>query len=89
MSVFEDPRAVFSRLWELLAPGGRCVIVDVHTEKLGVRGWMVNVTAGADIRRRFWEPLEEVAEGFERRPLPSKPLHGGTIYLATGLKGRA
>ena len=30
MTVFPDPEAVFAHLWSLLAPGGRCVVVDVH-----------------------------------------------------------
>ena len=86
MTAFPDWRDAFTNLWGLLAPGGRCVIVDVFTEKLSFQGRMVNLTARADITRRFWEPLEAVADGFERRDLPSKPAHGGTMILATGVK---
>ncbi len=86
MSAFPDPGAAFTNLWALLKPGGRCVVVDVFTEKLSFQGRMVNWTAKADITRRSWEPLEAVAEGFERRDLPSKALHGGTVFLATGTK---
>jgi hypothetical protein len=42
--------------------------------------------ARADLRRRFWEPLERRAAGFERYALPSLPEHGGEIILATGTK---
>lgn len=87
MTVFEDPEAAFSKLWELLAPGGICVLVDVHAEKLGVQGWLVNQIARAEIRRRFWEPLERVAANFERRDLPFNKQHGGQIMLARGRKG--
>ena len=86
MSAFPDWRDAFTNLWGLLAPGGRCVLVDVHTDKLSFQGRMVNWTAKADITRPFWEPLEAVAEQYERRELPSKPLHGGAIHLATGVK---
>ncbi len=88
MSVFRDPDAVLDKLWSLLRPGGRCVIVDVFAEKLGVQGRLVNWTAGADIRRRSWEPLELRCTSFERRDLPSKWQHGGTLFLAAGDKPR-
>ena len=46
-----DAREAFERVWDLLAPGGRMVILDAHTEKLSFQGRMVNLTARADIRR--------------------------------------
>ncbi len=87
MSVFPDMHAAFDRLWSVLAPGGRAVLVDVHAERLGLQGWMVNRIARADIRRRFWEPLEARAKDFELRDLPFRKQHGGQIKLATGVKG--
>jgi hypothetical protein len=47
---------------------------------------MVNRIAHADIRRRFWEPLQGVAENFELHDLPNRREHGGQIMLATGEK---
>jgi demethylmenaquinone methyltransferase/2-methoxy-6-polyprenyl-1,4-benzoquinol methylase len=79
----------FAALWELLADGGRMVIVDVHAERLGLQGRMVNLVARADIRRRVWEPLEAVAQGFVREPLPPKRQYGGTLYVAAGDKPRS
>lgn len=87
MSVFPDPDAVFANLWSLLADGGRCVIVDVFAERPGLQGRMVEVVARADIRRRFWEPLERMGRSFEHRSLPTRAEHGGTISLATATKG--
>ena len=87
MSVFPDMERTFQQLWSLLAPGGVCVLVDVYAEKLGVQGFLVNQIARADIRRRFWEPLERVAQNFERQPLPYNRQHGGQITLAVGRKG--
>jgi ubiquinone/menaquinone biosynthesis C-methylase UbiE len=86
MSVFPDMESTFTNLWNLLPAGGQCVIVDVHTEKLNFQGWMVNKIAGADIRRRFWEPLEKVADRFERTDLPFHKQHGGQIMMAYGIK---
>ncbi|HKP63260.1 MAG TPA: methyltransferase domain-containing protein [Polyangiales bacterium] len=86
MSVFTDMRATFDNLWKLLAPGGVCVLVDVHSERLSMQGWLVNQIARAEIRRRFWEPLERVAENFERHDLPYNKQHGGQIMLASGRK---
>ncbi len=86
MTVFPDWRDVFAHLWSLLAPGGRCVMVDCFKAKLGFQGRMVNLSARADIRRPAWEVLEAVAEGYERVDLPSRKEHGGTIWLASGDK---
>jgi ubiquinone/menaquinone biosynthesis C-methylase UbiE len=86
MSVFPEAEAVFTQLWSLLGPGGRCVIVDCPAETLSFQGRMVNLLAGADIRRRSWAPLESVGAHFERRDLPSLPLPGGQLFLATAVK---
>lgn len=81
-----DGPAAFERVWDLLAPGGRMVILDAHTEKLSFQGRMVNLTARADIRRRVWEPLEAASEGFtfERLDTPAKV--GGDLICASGIK---
>jgi ubiquinone/menaquinone biosynthesis C-methylase UbiE len=88
MSTFPRPDEAFERLWATLKPGGRCVVVDVFTEKLGMQGRMVNLVARADIRRRSWEPLERLATGFSRTELPSLKKHGGTLFLAVADKPR-
>lgn len=86
MSVFPQHVAAFERLWDVLEPGGRCVLVDVHAERPGLQGRLVEWLAQADLTRRFWAPLERVGSDFEMRELPSKALHGGTIRLATAVK---
>lgn len=86
LTAFPDWTDAFANLWGLLRPGGRCVVVDVHADPLTFQGRMVNLVARADIRRRFWEPLEAVAEGYERSELPSLPDHGGQLYLCAGNK---
>lgn len=86
LTAFPEWEQAFAKLWQLLAPGGRCVIVDVHAAKPSFQGRMVNLVARADIRRKVWEPLEAVAEGYERRELPSQREHGGQLILAVGDK---
>jgi cyclopropane fatty-acyl-phospholipid synthase-like methyltransferase len=86
MSAFPEHERAFDRLWGLLAPGGRCVIVDVYAERPDFQGRMVNLVARADIRRQTWVPLERVAHDYERRELPSQKQHGGQLFLATGIK---
>lgn len=86
MSVFSDHEAAFAHLWSLLAPGGRCVIVDVHADPPGFQGKLVQWIARADLRRRFWEPLERVGVGFAREDLPFDPRHGGRIMMASADK---
>jgi ubiquinone/menaquinone biosynthesis C-methylase UbiE len=86
LTAFPRWEQAFENLWSLLAPGGRCVIVDVHAERPSFQGRMVNLVARADIRRRGWEPLERVADGYERRELPSLREHGGQLFLARGRK---
>lgn len=87
LSTFPAWESTFDRLFDLLAPGGRCVVVDVHSAKPSFQGHMVNLVARAEIQRRTWEPLEKRAQGFTRVELPSKPQVGGQLFLASGVKG--
>lgn len=86
LTCFPDWEAAFDNLWGLLAPGGRCVVMDIHASKRGFYGLVAVFAARADVRRRVWEPLEARSEDFSRVDLPSKPLHGGQIFLARGRK---
>ena len=86
LSTFPAWEAAFERLWALLAPGGRCVIVDVYADHLGIQGRLVNLVAQADLRRETWRPLERCANNYEYVTLPAKREHGGQIFLATGDK---
>ncbi len=86
LSAFPRWEAAFERLWDLLRPGGRCVVVDCHAERPSLRGRMVNLVARAEIQRKTWEPLEQRAQAYERRELPSRREHGGKLVLATGIE---
>lgn len=86
LSAFPSWEAAFARLWSVLKPGGRMVVVDVFSEELSLQGHLVNLVARADIRRRTWEPLQKVAEDFKRTDLTYRKQHGGQLFLATGVK---
>ena len=86
LTAFPRWEAAFERLWDLLAPGGRCVIVDVHAARPGLQGRLVNLVARADIRRETWRPLERCAVNYEYLKLPTMRAHGGQIFLASGDK---
>lgn len=49
---------------------------------------MVQWLARADLRRRFWEPLERAGVGFTREDLPFDRRHGGQIMMAAADKPR-
>ncbi|HEY0133118.1 MAG TPA: class I SAM-dependent methyltransferase [Nannocystis sp.] len=88
LTAFPRWEAAFERLWGLLAPGGRCVIVDVHAAQLGLQGRLVNLIARADLRREVWRPLERRADNYEYAELTRVHAHGGQIFVASGDKPR-
>ena len=63
-----------------------CVLVDVYAERPGLQGRVVQVLAQAQLRRRAWEPLAAVAEGFDRQVISNDAVHGGELWLACGRK---
>jgi ubiquinone/menaquinone biosynthesis C-methylase UbiE len=88
LTAFPEWERAFEHLWSMLAPGGRCVIVDVHAARPGLQGRMVNLVARADIRRTTWTVLERLARNYARVELPSQKEHGGLLFLASGDKPR-
>src|SRR5690606_7676795 len=43
LSAFPQWEEAFERLWDVLRPGGRCVVVDCYAERPNLRGRMVNL----------------------------------------------
>lgn len=86
LSVFPDWEQAFLRAWELLAPGGKCVVVDVFSDQISSAAKLQNRIARADITREFWRPLESVCDDFQRHRTPALHEHGGEVWSATGLK---
>jgi ubiquinone/menaquinone biosynthesis C-methylase UbiE len=86
MSALPEWEAATQRVWDLIEPGGAVMIVDTHTDAIGLQGHLVNLTARADIRRRVWSRLESLSEGFTLERLAAPHSVGGDIVIARGTK---
>lgn len=88
LSVVPEPARVVERLWALLRPGGRLVMVDTYAEKPGLQGRMVQWTAGADLTRRSWEWLQAMpgAGDFRRWTIPASWQVGGELWGAVATR---
>lgn len=86
LTAFDDWEASFDHMWSLLAPGGRLVIVDVHAERPGFQGKMVEWIAQADLKRQVWAPLEARSKGFTFERFHAHWQHGGDVVIAAGDK---
>ncbi len=87
LSVIPDWEAVFKTTFDLLAPGGRYVIFDVHAERWVPQTWLVEKVAQADPTRESFKALEQCCEDFSFAYLPGSPhVHGGRPFLASGCK---
>ncbi|MCP4442200.1 MAG: methyltransferase domain-containing protein [Aureispira sp.] len=88
LSVIPEWEAVLQNMFELLAPGGSFIIIDVYADKRVFQTWMVERIARADVSRKSWEPLEVLSKDFELSYVSKKRwLHGGLLFLAHGKKG--
>ncbi len=87
LSVIPDWESVFRATFNLLAPGGRYVIFDVHAERWVPQTWLVERLAQADPTRESWKALEQCCDHFSFEYLSGSPhLHGGRPFLASGCK---
>ncbi|MFO0660262.1 MAG: class I SAM-dependent methyltransferase [Polyangiaceae bacterium] len=86
MSALPDWEDATARLWDLLEPGGTLMIVDAHTDSLGIQGRLVNLTARADIRRKVWSKLEQLSHDFTLERLDAPYSVGGDMIIAKGVK---
>ncbi|MGZ6931197.1 MAG: class I SAM-dependent methyltransferase [Acidimicrobiia bacterium] len=86
MTVMPDWELVFDRTWDLLAPGGRYVIMDLFLSgrrTSRVADAFFKVVANADSTRRFWEPLAARVSDFECH---DDPCLGGVARIVAGTK---
>ncbi|MFO0734683.1 MAG: class I SAM-dependent methyltransferase [Labilithrix sp.] len=86
MSALPEWEEATARVWDLIEPGGAMMIVDAHTDVIGLQGRLVNLTARADIRRRVWSRLEQLSERFTLERLEAPRSVGGDIVIAHGSK---
>ena len=85
--VIPEWEKVFKHLFDLLSPGGQFLMMEVYAKRKVPQSYYTELIARADLKRKAWEPLEQVSERFEYKELKGSPhIHGGTLYLATGYK---
>lgn len=86
LTVIPDWERAFDRMWDLLAPGGRFVIMDLYldgTPLSGAANRYYRVIAQADSRRRFWEPLGERVPDLE---MHDHRWFGGVARIVAGTR---
>lgn len=88
LSVIGTWREVLDGWWQVLAPGGRFVIADVHNPKPGPYAKLVELIASASLPRKSWEPLAERCEDFALQWQESSWTLGGKFFVASGTKPR-
>ncbi len=87
LSVIPNWQDVFAATFNLLQPGGRYVIFDIHTTQWVPQTWLVKVLAQADTSRQSWKALEACSENFTFEYLSgSAHVHGGRPFVAVGQK---
>jgi demethylmenaquinone methyltransferase/2-methoxy-6-polyprenyl-1,4-benzoquinol methylase len=86
LSVIDAWREVLDGWWQVLEPGGRFVIADVHNPKPGPYAKLVQVIASASLPRKSWEPLAERCEDFALEWQKSSWTLGGKLFIASGSK---
>ena len=87
LTALPDWEAAFERLFEMLRPGGRFVLFDVHAAERTKETRLVELVARADLSREAWRPLEARCADFHREVLPADPAQfGGDLYVASGTK---
>jgi hypothetical protein len=86
LSVIPDWERVFQKAFELLAPGGRCVVMDTYAPRSGLFVSLEERIASADMSRRFWEPLCELSSNYEEEDVSRGRNPSPHIIVASGVK---
>ena len=85
-SVLPDWEQIFLRGWELMHSGGQCTVMDRYFPKRGLIAHLTEAIASADCSRRVWEPLKEVAEGYEQADVAMLRNRPSQLVVASGVK---
>jgi demethylmenaquinone methyltransferase/2-methoxy-6-polyprenyl-1,4-benzoquinol methylase len=88
LSVIDAWQDVLEAWWQVLEPGGRLVIADVHNPEPEPYAKLVELIANATLPRKSWEPLAQRSEGFALEWQQSSRLLGGKFFVASGTKPR-
>lgn len=84
MSVVPAWREVYARAFSLLAPGGRCAMMDTYWPKPPLRLWLMSWSYAADPKRPGYELIRETCDDFSIEHFPPDIKHG--FYLASGTR---
>lgn len=84
LSVVPDWRNVFAGAYRLLAPGGRCAIMDTYWPSASWRQLLLSWRYAADPKRPGFEPLQEASAEFRLENFP--PERTDAFYIAAGTK---
>ena len=87
LSVIPEWERVFDATFELLEPGGRYTIFDVHAQRWVPQTTVVQLFARAKLGRKVWMRLEDRADDFTLESIDASPhIHGGQPFIASGLR---
>jgi ubiquinone/menaquinone biosynthesis C-methylase UbiE len=80
-------QAAFANSWDLLAPGGRYLILDVDGRRRNLHTRAVEIATRSNFSRPIWQALRSVCADFRMDYLePSAHLFGGRLFVASGTK---
>jgi ubiquinone/menaquinone biosynthesis C-methylase UbiE len=82
-SVVPDWRQVFAGAFALLAPGGRCIVMDTYWPRPTWSQRTISWKFAADPTRPGFEPLQQVAADFRMEDFPPDM---DAFYIASGTK---
>jgi ubiquinone/menaquinone biosynthesis C-methylase UbiE len=84
LTVIPDWEATVRACFRVLRPGGRIAVFDVYAARWVPQTSVVAFMAGADMRRKVWEPVLAQGAAGELTWLEGSPhVHGGRLFVAT------
>jgi ubiquinone/menaquinone biosynthesis C-methylase UbiE len=87
LTVIPQWESVFEATFDLLRPGGRYLVLDVHAQHRVLQTTLVEWFAEADVSRRTWEPLERASRDFSLHWTQGSPhVFGGKLFIARGVR---
>lgn len=90
LAVAPDWTEVFDRMWDILRPGGYCVLMDGYLPptrspfQYQVVNGLSRLLTRADVTRRFWEPLQQRCGDYLEQRFPHRL--GTHLVIASGQK---
>ena len=86
LSVIPDWEQVFLKAFNILAPGGRCVVMDQYAPERSMHTRLIELGASADLSRRVWEPLCEFSSNYDEENVSRRRNLATHLVVASGVK---